>query len=126
MMRKKKNRIHLALFCSLFFLFTASVISSTAVIEEVGVGEIDWETGVIRVVGYGAAPKGIPGAIGRLLQQRAAKPNADRHDLEVTEGVRVSSERSIEHFTVDSEEISLSVLGFIKGGHVEQVTFDME
>ncbi len=125
-MRKKKNRIHLALFCSLFLLFTASVISSTAVIEEVGVGEIHWETGVIRVVGYGAAPKGIPGAIGRLLAQRAAKADAYRNALEVIEGVRVRSETLVENFTVVSDEIRLSMQGFIKGGHFEQVSFDME
>lgn len=83
-------------------------------IEEVGAGEIDWETGVIRVVGYGAAPKGVPGAIGRLLAQRAAKADAYRNALEVIEGVRVRSETLVQNYTVVSDEIRLSMEGFIR------------
>jgi|SRR5690554_3545599 hypothetical protein len=125
-MRRKKKILIPALTCSLFLVLSAIFLSGTAVIEEVGAGEIDWETGVIRVVGYGAAPKGVPGAIGRLLAQRAAKADAYRNALEVIEGVRVRSETLVQNYTVVSDEIRLSMEGFIRGGHFEQVSYDME
>ena len=125
-MRKKKILIQSALTCSLLLILAAGVLSSTAVVEQVGAGEIDWETGVIRVMGYGAAPRGLPGAVGRLLAQRAAKADAYRNALEVIEGVRVRSETLVENYTVVSDEIRLSMQGFIKGGRFERVSFDME
>lgn len=124
-MRRKKLLLKV-LTCSFLLVLSAIALSSTAVIEEVGTGEIDWESGVIRVAGYGAPPKGVPGALGRLLAQRAAKADAYRNALEVIEGVRVRSETLVQNYMVVSDEIRLSMEGFIKGGHFEQVSFDME
>jgi hypothetical protein len=104
----------------------AAVFALSGYTEQVGQGEVDWEKGVIRVTGVGAAPEGASKATAPLLAQRAAKADAYRNAAEVIEGVRVCSRTMVSDFTVSSDEIVTGVQGLIKGGQFEKPTYDSE
>lgn len=84
-------------------------------IQKVGNAQINWSDNVIKVTGTGAPPdKGNP-AQRRLMALRAAKVDAYRQLLEVTEGVHVSSETIVKDFVTESDVIKTQVSGLVKG-----------
>lgn len=93
-------------------------------IEYLEFGEVDWEQGVIRVLGFGAAPEGSIRAQAQLLAQRAARADAYRNALEILEGVRLQSETTVEDFIVTSDLIRTRVEGFIRGARFVKIEFD--
>jgi hypothetical protein len=93
-------------------------------VEQVGNGQIDWEKGYIRVTGLGASPVGANKAVAPLLAQRAAMADAYRNAVVVLDGVRVDSRTYIKNMVTESDEISNTVQGLIKGGQFEKPSYD--
>lgn len=87
-------------------------------------GEIDWELGIIRVMGFGATPQGASTAQGRLLAQRAAQADAYRNAMEILEGVRLQSETTVVDFLVTSDIIRTKVEGFVRGAQIVKRDYD--
>lgn len=90
-------------------------------VEEVGLGRIDWSNGLIQVVGYGAPPKGASGPQARLMARGAAKADAYRNAAEVLNGVRVNSETYVRNYVMQSDEIRVVVEGFVRGARIIKV-----
>lgn len=89
-------------------------------------GEVDWSQGVIKVIGYGAPPKGKTEPVTKLLAQRAAKADAYRNAAEVIKGVRVNSTTKVKDYVVTSDKISTQVSGLIKNGRFEDVKYNSD
>lgn len=90
-----------------------------ALVEQVGNGQIDWTSGLIRAVGIGAPPEkyyGRPEA--RPMALRAAKLDAYRNILEVIEGVRIQSSTLVKNFMMADDTISAQVNGMVRGAQV--------
>lgn len=102
---------------SILFIFILSIsFSENSVIEKVGMGEIDWTKGVIKMKGQGAPPKKSDNiAQARLMAIKAAKADAMRNFLEVVNGVRVTSETLVKNMVVVSDEIKTKVEGVVNG-----------
>ncbi|MCJ7617573.1 MAG: hypothetical protein MUO43_13660 [Desulfobacterales bacterium] len=89
------------------------------VVEKVGNGSINWSTGIIQATGVGASPEeyyGKPQA--RPMAMRAARLDAVRNLLEVTQGVRIDSATAVKNFIVTDDVIMAKVSGMVKGAQV--------
>lgn len=95
--------------------------SQTSYVEKVGMGEINWTKGIIKMRGQGVPPMKTQN-IGqaRLLAIRAAKADAMRNFLEVVNGVRVTSDTLVQNMVVVSDEIRTRVEGVVSGFVVEE------
>jgi hypothetical protein len=93
-------------------------------VEQVANGQIDWEKGFIRVTGLGASPEGANKAVAPLLAQRAAMADAYRNAVAVLNGVRVDNRTYVKNMVTESDEISNTVQGLIKGGQFEKPSYD--
>ena len=87
-------------------------------------GEINWTTGEIQAVGFGAAPEGTPARKYKTLALRAAKIVALRNLLEIVEGVRVSSETTVLDLMLVSDRVHSRVSGIVRGAQVLNSSFD--
>jgi len=88
-------------------------------VEQLATGDINWTKGVVQAKGIGAPPEryyGKPQA--RPMALRAAKMDAMRNLLEVTEGVRISSTTTVKDYVVESDIIMSQVQGMVKGAQV--------
>lgn len=74
----------------------------------------DWNTGVIQATGTGVPTVGAIGAQARNLARRAAMLDAYRQLLEMTKGVHVDSETTVEMMMVTSDTIKTRVEGIVK------------
>ena len=78
----------------------------------------DWNAGVIRATGMGVPTTGAVGAQARMLARRAAVADAYRQLLELTEGVQVDAETTVEMMMVTSDVIRTKVSGLVKGAQI--------
>jgi hypothetical protein len=92
----------------------------TQIVEQIGdKGKINWSAGYIEALGIGAPPEiytGKPQA--RPLALRAAKIDACRNLLEVTNGVRVDSATLVKDFAAQGDVILAQVNGLVRGAKV--------
>jgi len=82
-------------------------------------GLVNYEEGYIESVGTGAPPEqyyGKPQA--RPMALRAAQVDAYRNLLETVQGVQIDSKTTVKDFTVESDVISASVSGLVKGAAI--------
>lgn len=86
----------------------------------------DWNAGVIRATGTGIPTTGARGAQARILARRAAIADAYRQLLEMTQGVQVDAETTVEMMMVTSDVIRTKVSGLVKGAQIveEKMTSD--
>lgn len=86
----------------------------------------DWNTGVISATGTGIPTPGTVGAQARVLAKRAAMADAYRQLLEMTQGVQVDAETTVEMMMTTSDIIRTKVSGVIKGARIvsENITPD--
>ena len=86
----------------------------------------DWNSGVISATGTGIPTTGTTGAQARILARRAAIADAYRQLLEMTKGVQVDAETTVEMMMVTSDTIRTRVSGIINGARIvnEQITPD--
>lgn len=82
-------------------------------------GLVNYEEGYIESVGTGAPPEqyyGKPQA--RPMALRAAQVDAYRNLLETVQGVQIDSKTTVKDFAVESDVISASVSGLVKGASI--------
>lgn len=86
----------------------------------------DWNSGVITATGTGIPTMGTSGAQARILARRAAIADAYRQLLEMTKGVQVDAETTVEMMMVTSDVIRTKVSGIVNGARVidEKITPD--
>lgn len=115
---------------SLLVFFLSVPLSSAAAAglnEPSGQGSIDWTGGFIHAGGMAFPPETAANAAqARLMAIRAAKNDAQRNLLEVAQGVRVSSGSTVREFMAESDKVTVTVTGVVKGAIVleETVTDD--
>lgn len=80
-------------------------------IEQVadGAGSINWTQGYITATGYGPKQPNLPAVVQRAGQRRVAMVDAQRHLAEAVQGVRVTSETTVETYQLVSDVIRTSV-----------------
>lgn len=111
----------------LSMIFTYSIaFGMIGVSENFGQGQVDWENGVITVTGEGAPPENASKAAAPLLAKRAAIMDAYRNAAETVAGIRIRAGSYVKDATSQSDEISGSVNGFIRGGQFEKPVYDSE
>ncbi|MDL1984216.1 MAG: hypothetical protein LWX54_08520 [Deltaproteobacteria bacterium] len=89
------------------------------VVENIGNGSINWTKGILQAKGIGASPEeyyGKPQA--RPMALRAARIDAMRNLLEVTQGVRIDSATVVKNFAVTNDVIMAKVSGMVKGAQI--------
>ena len=89
------------------------------VVENIGNGSINWTKGILQATGIGASPEeyyGKPQA--RPMALRAARIDAMRNLLEVTQGVRIDSATVVKNFAVTNDVIMAKVSGMVKGAKI--------
>ncbi len=86
----------------------------------------DWNSGVISATGTGIPTPGTSGAHARVLAKRAAIADAYRQLLEMTQGVQVDAETTVEMMMTTSDIVRTKVSGVIKGAKIvsENITPD--
>jgi hypothetical protein len=99
---------------SLTLLPQASQAQNTAVLQNMGKGNIDWTHQQIKVTGSGAPPAGGSAAQKRLMAKRAAQADAYRQLAEIVNGVQVDSETIVKDFVTESDTVRLRVSALIK------------
>ena len=87
-------------------------------------GKINWTTGEIQAVGFGAAPEGTALRKQKNLALRAAKIVAIRNLLEIVQGVRVTSETTVLDLMLVSDVVHTRVNGIVRGAQVQASSFD--
>jgi hypothetical protein len=104
--------------------FAQTVGSVDEVIEPIGdKGQVNWTLGIIQATGMGAFPDDVSNPVQRLaMARRAAVTVARRNLLEVTKGIRIDSETTVENFMITSDDIKTSVDGFVRGATVVKET----
>lgn len=78
----------------------------------------DWNSGVIQATGTGVPTTGAIGAQARILARRAAIADAQRNLLELTKGVQVDAETTVEMLMVTSDIIRTKVSGVLTGARI--------
>jgi hypothetical protein len=89
------------------------------VLENIGNGSINWTKGILQATGIGASPEeyyGKPQA--RPMALRAARIDAIRNLLEVTQGVRIDSATVVKNFAVTDDVIMAKVSSMVKGAQI--------
>ena len=85
-------------------------------VENIGSGSINWTKGKIQARGVGASLEGKHMA--RPMALRAARLDAIRNLLEVTQGVRIDSNTIVKDFAVTNDVIMAKVRGMVKGTQI--------
>jgi hypothetical protein len=97
----------------------APITGADNVVDNIGVGKVDWGTGSIKAKGTGVLDPNNPNkAQARVMAERAAVVDAQRNLLETAEGVRVNGETQVKDFMTKSDVITTRVNGLVKGARL--------
>ncbi len=89
----------------------------SAYVERSEKGEIDWEKGVLRVVGRSKAGK--QGDVkAELLSRRAAIADAYARAMEVVAGVRIEGSQTVGDAAKKDQGLNVQIRGLVQGGKV--------
>ncbi len=105
------------LICLVAFLLVQTT-DAAEVIQQTPAGGINWSKGMVFAHGYGTAKPGLSAAQKRILSRRAAVVDAQRNLLEITRGVRISSQTTTGQAMEQHREIATRVEGIIKGARI--------
>lgn len=86
-------------------------------IERSPKGEVDWEKGILRVIGRA---KGAPAddAKGQLNARRAAVADAYARAMEVVSGVRVDGDTKVSDAEKKDKQLRVKIEGLVQGGKI--------
>lgn len=99
-------------------LGTSPIANAAEVVKENAGGGINWSQGIVYAHGYGTAKQELSSAQKRILSRRAAVVDGQRNLLEITKGVRISSELKTDEAMNESRETATRIEGIIKGAQV--------
>lgn len=110
-----------------FILFSISVSplawANAEYQEFVGAaGAVNWTKGQVIADGVGAAPPNKPPQVVALLACRAAIAEGQRNLLESIKGVRVESNTTVANYMLQSDKISTSISGVVRGSQIIEKT----
>ena len=78
---------------------------------------VNWYKGDVTAIGVGYPPEEI-GLRGNSIARRAAMVDAQRNLLEITKGVQIDAETTVENMTVSSDVVNSKVQGLLKGAQI--------
>lgn len=78
---------------------------------------INWSKGDVTAIGVGYPPEEM-GLRGNSIARRAAVVDAQRNLLEITKGVQIDAETTVENMTVSSDVVNSKVQGLLKGAQI--------
>lgn len=94
--------------------FLITCLSSIALAND---NTINWSKGDVTAIGVGYPPEGMSvGAIS--MARRGAIADAQRNLLEITKGVQIDAETTVENLTVSSDVVNSKVQGLLKGARI--------
>lgn len=89
--------------------------AGSAALQDMGKGQVNWQTMRLRVSGQGAPNPNAPNiAVARLGAERAAKADALRNALESIQGVYVNADTTVQDFMLQSDTIRTRVEGILR------------
>jgi len=101
---------------SLFLVICQAAAQIQPVVSgEQGEGAVDWANRYITATGIGSPNPNLPTSAQRPSAMRAAQQIALRNALETVKGIYLSSSTTVNNFMVESDVVSSSVSGFIRG-----------
>ena len=78
---------------------------------------VNWSKGDVTAIGVGYPPEEM-GMRGNSIARRAAIVDAQRNLLEITKGVQIDAETTVENLTVSSDVVNSKVQGLLKGARI--------
>ncbi|MBQ3114167.1 MAG: LPP20 family lipoprotein [Phascolarctobacterium sp.] len=78
---------------------------------------VNWSKGDVTAIGVGYPPEEM-GVRGNSIARRAAMVDAQRNLLEITKGVQIDAETTVENMTVSSDVVNSKVQGLLKGAQI--------
>ena len=78
---------------------------------------VNWSKGDVTAIGVGYPPEEM-GMRGNSIARRAAMVDAQRNLLEITKGVQIDAETTVENLTVSSDVVNSKVQGLLKGAQI--------
>ncbi len=120
MTRKSPMGIAALILLSVFlFMGVAEAQWQWGYVEQTAGGSVNWGDGNITVTGIGAPPEHLQGKpAARPMALRAATLDAYRNLLEITKGVQVNSNTTVQDFMTQSDVIRAQVDGMIRGARI--------
>ena len=98
----------LMILCLIIFGITSDVSANNTV---------NWSNGDVTAIGVGYPPEEM-GMRGNSIARRAAMVDAQRNLLEITKGVQIDAETTVENLTVSSDVVNSKVQGLLKGAQI--------
>lgn len=101
----------------LILLVVAFMIICLSSIALANNNTVNWSKGDITAIGVGYPPEEM-GLRGNSIARRAAMVDAQRNLLEITKGVQIDAETTVENMTVSSDVVNSKVQGLLKGAQI--------
>ena len=98
-------------------LVFALIMMCCAVIAYANENTVNWSKGDVTAIGVGYPPEEM-GMRGNSIARRAAMVDAQRNLLEITKGVQIDAETTVENMTVSSDVVNSKVQGLLKGAQI--------
>ena len=102
------KKIILTIFCLLLICISTVALANNT---------INWSKGDVTAIGVGYPPEEM-GMRGNSIARRAAMVDAQRNLLEITKGVQIDAETTVENLTVSSDVVNSKVQGLLKGARI--------
>jgi len=102
------KKIILTIFCLLLICISTVALANNT---------INWSKGDVTAIGVGYPPEEM-GMRGNSIARRAAMVDAQRNLLEITKGVQIDAETTVENLTVSSDVVNSKVQGLLKGAQI--------
>ena len=102
------KKINLTIFCLLLICISTVALANNT---------INWSKGDVTAIGVGYPPEEM-GMRGNSIARRAAMVDAQRNLLEITKGVQIDAETTVENLTVSSDVVNSKVQGLLKGAQI--------
>ena len=100
-------------FIAILFCLILICVSSMALANNT----VNWSKGDVTAIGVGYPPEEM-GLRGNSIARRAAMVDAQRNLLEITKGVQIDAETTVENMTVSSDVVNSKVQGLLKGAQI--------